>query len=188
MKKIAVLVITLISCFNIYAQVIKNTTVPAKINEAKTLVVKPVAFRIHMTNQTLFFTSLKPNVIDMPVKEFDLGGNISGNNFKAFDAGVYHFDATLSINYNIEENQVINRFHLYMYRNGALIGMCSVMNPKTSVTAEHTMSISTTVMLQKGDVINLAYEVDGNQGHDSMTRGIDASFSGFKVQVENQAN
>jgi hypothetical protein len=186
MKRIAVLLSMLITSFTIYAQVnVKNTTMQAKINEVKVLAVKPVAFRIHMSNQTLFFTSLKPNMIDMPVKEFDLGGNISGNNFKAMEAGVYHFDASLSINYNIEENNIINRFHLYMYRNGGLIGMCSVMNPKTSVTAEYTLSVSTTVMLQKGEVVSLSYEVEGNAGHDSMTRGIDASFSGFKLQTEN---
>ena len=186
MKQITLPIFMLIACFALNAQVnIRPATAPVKINEVKTLAVKPAAFRIHMSNQTLFFTSLKPNSIDMPVKEFDLGGNISGNNFKAFDAGVYHFDASLSINYNIEENNIINRFHLYMYRNGVLIGMCTVMNTKTDVTAEYTMSVSTTAMLQKGDVITLSYEVDSNAGRDSMTRGIDASFSGFKVPTEN---
>jgi hypothetical protein len=187
MKQIALPFFMLITCINLNAQVTMKpaNNVAIKMNEVKALVVKPVAFRIHMQNQTVFFTSLKPNSIDMPVKEFDLGGNIAGNNFKTADAGVYHFDASLSINYNLEENNIINRFHLYMYKNGVLIGMCTVMNPKTDVTAEFTMSVSTTAMLQKGDVVSLSYEVDGNAGHDSMTRGIDASFSGFKVQTDN---
>ena len=170
-----------------HAQVnIRNNAAAGKINEVKTVVVKPAAFRIHVPNQTLFFTSTKPNVIDMPVKEFDLGGNVTGNNFKAFEAGVYHFDASLSVNCNMEENVNIHRLHLYMFRNGGLIDMHSIMNPKQSVSTEFTLSVSTTVMLQKGDVISLSYEVDTDAGHDSMTRSIDGSFSGFKVYTGEQ--
>lgn len=152
-------------------------------NEIRTLASKPCAFRIHTPNQTVFFLAQKNN-IDMSVKEFDLGGNVTGNNFKAFEEGVYHFDGTLTVNYNPEDNKNINRFRLYMLRNGSMIGMCAVMNVKGEITEEHTMSVSTTVMLQKGDVISLSYEVDSDNGKAVMTRSTDGSFSGFKVNTE----
>lgn len=188
MKKILYTVIAFVLIqTSAHAQVnIRNNNVAGKVTEIKTVAVKPAAFRIHVPNQTLFFTSTKPNVIDMSVKEFDLGGNVTGNNFKAFEAGVYHFDASLSVNCNMEENINIHRLHLYMFRNGGLIGMQTIMNPKQSVSTEFTLSVSTTVMLQKGDVISLSYEVDTDAGHDSMTRSIDGSFSGFKVNTGEQ--
>lgn len=160
-----------------------NATIAQRVPDARVLASKPCAFRIHTPNQTVFFLAQKNN-IDMPVKEFDLGGNVTGNNFKAFEEGVYHFDGTLTVNYNPEDNKNINRFRLYMLRNGSMIGLCAVMNVKGEISEEHTISVSTTVMLQKGDVISLSYEVDSDNGKAVMTRSTDGSFSGFKVNTE----
>jgi hypothetical protein len=168
------------------AQIIaaKPTVATTKINEIKAPTEKPVAFRLSPFTYPVALpanaSSANGTVLNLSVKQFDLGNNTSGNSFIAPENGVYHFDVRVNISYPISDYQDYLRFHLMLNKNGQAIEKTTFMNPATDKSPSHTLSISTTIMLNKGDAINASYNADANSAGKNASSS-DISFSGFKV-------
>lgn len=87
-------------------QNIQNVNVPKK----------GVAFRLSPYS----LSSLPANantVLNLTVKEFDLGNDTRGSNFVAPETGVYHFDARLNFGPPIADTKNYLRFHLILQKN-----------------------------------------------------------------------
>lgn len=165
-----------------YAQIkvapIQNNRVE---NQAQTLNIpkKKVAFRL-IPFSPLSLPANTATTLNLTVKEFDLGNNIRGNTFVAPENGVYHFDVRVNFSPALTDYQNYSRFFLILQKNGAEIERTSLMNPQTALTPFHTLSISTTLLLNAGEVISAIYNADANPGTAAIS-GVNASFSGFKV-------
>ena len=154
------------------------------IAEVKAPAPKPVAFRLAPFSGTMTLpanvSSSVGTILNLTVKEFDLGSNTSGSSFVAPENGVYHFDIRLTIGYSVADYQEYLRFYLMLNKNGGVIEKTVFMNPQTDKTPTHTLAISTTIMLKKGDTLNASYNADANSAGKSVAVS-EVSFSGFKV-------
>ena len=151
--------------------------------EIKPAAPKAIAFRLSPFTNPMSLPANGPaagTVLNLAVKEFDLGNNISGNSFITPENGVYHFDIRLNITYPVTDYQDYLRFYLMLNKNGAAIEKTFFMNPQTDKTPFHTLTISTTVLLKKGDTITASYNADANSASKYAT-ATEVSFSGFKV-------
>lgn len=156
----------------------------ANIAEVKAAAPKAVAFRLSPFSGSMSLgsnvSSRLGTVLNLTVKEFDLGTNVSGNSFVAPENGVYHFDIRLTFGYSVADYQEYLRFYLMLNKNGSVLEKTVLMNPQTDKTPTHTMAISTTIMLKKGDAITASYNADANSSGKSVSVS-EVSFSGFKV-------
>ena len=186
MKKYFFLGVTFISaCLVTTAQVIMvSPNVTNNVAEKKEPLKKDVAFRLSPFS---YPQSLPANVssvtgtdLNLTVKEFDIGNNTAGNSFTVPENGIYHLDVRLNITFPISEYEDYNRFYLMLNKNGSVMEKTILMNPKTPISPMHTLMVSTTVMLMKGDVITASYNADANPG-DRYVSASDISFSGFRV-------
>jgi hypothetical protein len=140
---------------------------------------KPVAFRL-FNYSGLSLPSSGATVLNVSVKEFDLSNNTRGNTFVAPDNGVYHFDVRLNFSFPITDYANFLRFHLSLLKGSQTIEKTTIMNAQTAFSPDHTLMISTTLALMKGDVISASFNTDANPGTNAVN-GSSASFSGFKV-------
>jgi hypothetical protein len=184
MKKLFLFTMSLVLSYLITnAQIIlANPAVTNRVNDTKSPVQKAVAFRLSPFSYPV---SLPANTttgteLTLTVKEFDLGNNISGSAFTTTESGVYHFDVRLNITFPISEYEDYLRFYLMLNKNGSTLERTVLMNPQTDKSPFHTLAISTTVMLMKGDVITTSYNADANAG-ERYASAYEVSFSGFKV-------
>ena len=152
----------------------RPTNQAQNINIAK----KQVAFRLSQFSG-LSLPANSNTVLNVSLKEFDLGNNTRGNTFVAPENGVYHFDVRLNFSPALTDYQNYLRFHLILKKGNTEIERTSLMNAQTALTPVHTLSISTTVLLNAGDVVSTVYLGDANPGTGPISGG--ASFSGFKV-------
>jgi hypothetical protein len=165
---------------------IVNPNISNSVTEMKTPVPKQVAFRLSPFSYPVYFPANATidvgTEINLGVKEFDLGNNISGNNFVAPENGIYHFDVRMTITYPVTDYEEYQRFYLMLKKNGASVETTILMNPQTTKAPFHTLAISTTLMLMKGDVIGANFNADANSSDKSLW-ATDISFSGFKVNT-----
>lgn len=156
----------------------------ANITEMKPVAPKVVAFRLSPFSNPMSLpanvSSPTGTILNLTVKEFDLGNNISGNSFIAPENAVYHFDIRVTIAYPISDYQDYLRFYLMLNKNGSVLEKTVLMNPQTDKSPSHTLAISTTIMLKKGDAITASYNADANSPGKAAT-ATELSFSGFKV-------
>jgi hypothetical protein len=139
----------------------------------------PVAFRLTGFNE-ISLPSEGVNSLNLSVKEFDLSNNTRGSSFEAPLNGIYHFDVRLNFSYPITDYASYLRFHLFLLKGSETIEKTTMMNAQTPLTPDHTISISTTVMLSKGDIVSTSFSTDANPGTGAL-RSTSVSFSGFKV-------
>ena len=164
--------------------ILVSPNVTNNMAEKKEPLKKDVAFRLSPFSYPV---SLPANVssetgtdITVTIKEFDLGNNTSGSSFIVPENGVYHFDVRMNITFPISEYQDYNRFYLMLNKNGSVMEKTILMNPQTAISPFHTLMISTTHMLMKGDVITTSYNADANPG-DRYVSASEVSFSGFRI-------
>lgn len=185
MKKMFLLINTsIVFAFASFAQIkvapIQTDRVQNQNAQTINIPKKQVAFRLApFSGLSLAANTAIP--LNLTVKEFDLGNNTRGNSFVAPKNGVYHFDVRLSFSPVLTDNVNYLRFHLILQKaNGSEIERSTLMNPGTQYTPFYTLSISTTIALNAGEVISASYLGDANPG----TPGVNVaavSFSGFKV-------
>lgn len=140
---------------------------------------RTVAFRLSAFSG-LTLSSSGNTALNVSVKEFDLANNTRGNAFTAPENGVYHFDVHLNFNFAISDYTNYLRFHLSLLRGSDIIEKTTMMNAQTAYSPEHSLALSTTVALSKGDVITAVFATDANPGTAAIN-GTAAYFSGFKV-------
>ena len=162
--------------------ILVSPNVTNNASEVKSPVSKQVVFRISPFTSPLTLPSNTTTDLTLGVKEFDLGNNISGSSFVVPENGIYHFDVRMTISYPITDYGEFERFYLMLKKNGASVETTIVMNPQTPKTPFHTLAISTTLMLMKGDMISVSFNADANSS-DKNLWGSDISFSGFKVNT-----
>ena len=161
------------------AQIKLNPVATEKIQPTPSTVVKAVAFRL--TDATLGSLPSSGSVaLNTSLKEFDLSNNASASQFKAPETGVYHFDVNLTISPTLTDYKNYLRFHLSLMKGSEVAEKFTLMNPQTAYTTFHSLRISTTLLLNKGDVITTKYSADAEPGT-SAVNVVSASFSGFKV-------
>jgi hypothetical protein len=161
------------------AQIKLNPVATEKIQPTPATVSKPVAFRL----SDAMLGSLPSSgavALNTSLKEFDLSNNATGGQFKAPENGIYHFDVNLTISPTLTDYKNYLRFHLSLMKGSSVVEQFTLMNPQTAYTTFHSMNISTTVMLNKGDVITTKYSADA-EPNTSGVKVVTASFSGFKV-------
>jgi len=129
--------------------------------------------------------------------EFDQGGNIFFNNFLAPKAGIYHFDGRVNFTFPLTDTSEAltdeplngsneNRHHyshwyLQLYKNSKIIESTVLTNNDNALsTPRHSLSISTTVKVNKGDLISIKFIFDKEFPEQTVALEF-ASFSGFKV-------
>jgi len=170
--------------FALTAQItLKNPAIANKVDEVKPPAPKAVAFRLSPFSNSLSLPANVSSVLNLTVKEFDLGNNTSGNSFVAPENGIYHFDVRVNISYPVTDYQDYLRFYLMLNKNGNVFEKTILMNAETDKTPFHTLAISTTVMLKKGDAITASYNADTNTPGKSAT-ATELSFSGFKINMD----
>lgn len=164
--------------------ILANPNVTQRVDAVKETEKKTVAFRLAPFTTYLSLPANEPSeigtVLNVSVKEFDLGNNTSGGSFNVPENGVYHLEARLNVTYPITDYENYLRFFLMLNKNGSVMEKTILMNPATDKTPFHTLMICTTQMLMKGDVITASYNADANTGVADAT-GLKASFSGFKI-------
>ena len=152
-----------------------------KVNTVNT--PKPVAFRLTGYSNLSLPANASGNgtTLNLTVKEFDLSNATKGASFVAPETAVYHFDAHLNFSPALTDYQNYSRFHMLLLKgSGTVIERTSLMNPQTALTPFHTLSISTTVLLNKGETVYVAYNADANPNTGSVSTN-SVSFSGFKI-------
>lgn len=154
---------------------------PEKQNQVQMIKDQPktVAFRLSAFSG-LTLSSNTATVLNVSIKEFDLGNNTKGNTFVTPENGVYHFDVRINFSFPISDYRNFLRFHLSLSKGTDIIEKTTLMNAQTAYSPEHTLMISTTVSLMKGDVVSASFNTDANPGTNTVN-GTSASFSGFKV-------
>ena len=94
--------------------------------------------------------------------------------------GVYHFDLSLNLMPLITDYYTYLRYALMLHKGSdTVIERAVLMNPQTPFSPHHTLSISTTVLLNKGEVVYGYYRCDGEANATDIIAT--ASFSGFLV-------
>ncbi|MDQ6757527.1 MAG: hypothetical protein M3004_11390 [Bacteroidota bacterium] len=179
MKKYFLLVFVFLSAAAGFAQVKVMTAERQNITQTINTQPKTIAFRL-LAFSGLSLSSSNSTVLNVSVKEFDVSNNTRGNTFLVPENGIYHFDVRLNFSFGITDYTNFLRFHLYLLKGSETIEKSTLMNAQTAFTPEHTLMISTTVMLMKGDVISASFSTDANP-NTSAINGNSASFSGFKV-------
>ena len=164
---------------NLQAQIKLNPVATEKASTVTAPAPKTIAFRL--SDATLGSLPASGSVVlNTSLKEFDLANNANGTQFKAPEAGVYHFDVNLTISPNINDHKNYLRYHLSLMKGDAVAENFTLMNPQTPYTTSHSLRISTTIMLNKGEVVTTKYSADAEPGTQPV-RVVSASFSGFKV-------
>lgn len=155
-----------------------------RVAEIKQTQPMQVAFRLSPFSSfnTLPATAAEPigTDLNLTVKEFDLGKNTSGSSFIVPENGIYHFDVNLNFTFPFSDRENFVHFFLMLTRNGSLLEKSMLTNTMEELTPFHTLMISTTIMLNKGDVIRTSYSAFAKEGEHPVTV-MTASFSGFKV-------
>ncbi|HEX7846960.1 MAG TPA: hypothetical protein VF476_14260 [Chitinophagaceae bacterium] len=180
MKTILITSIALFSIVNTTTAQIKVNPLPATERvQPVTPAVKAVAFRL--SDATLAALPANSSVaLNTSLKEFDLSNNARGGQFTAPENGVYHFDVHVNISPSLTDYKNYLRFHLSLMKGNDVAEKTTLMNPQTSYTTTHTLRISTTLLLNKGDVISVKYNADAEPGT-AAVNVLNATFSGFKV-------
>jgi len=168
----------------------------------------PVAFRMQSSsgmelnsNTDVKLCSFMKPIVDPGIVsrevEFDIGGNIKSEGFVAPRSGIYHFDARLNFSFVLndgasgddsdatEADQVGLRFarwYLYLLRNNKVIETDILKNNKAPLSEYHSLALSTTLSLNKGDLVSLIYDGFADIVPRAPTVQADLiSFSGFIV-------
>ena len=158
------------------------------------------SFRLTMSNEP-GRAGLEQNVnMRLPLAvEFDQGGNIIFRSFIAPKNAIYHFDAQLNFSYpladdsmTVEEDDTTShvvetkykfyRWYLNLYKGAEIIESSVLTNNNNNSTAwpKHSLAISTTIFLQKGEAVSIGFNFEADPGEYVTPDFI--SFSGFKVQ------
>lgn len=185
MKQVVILAVMLLSFCLADSQVTiaNQKPVTSKVTDIKPA-YKQVAFRMLPFSGNVTFpanaSSATGTDLNLTVKEFDLGKDISGSSFTVPETAIYHLDVRLTINFPITDYKNYLRFYLMLNNKETTFEKTVLMSPETDKTAWHTLAISTTVMLNKGDVISASFNADAD-GRDKTVSASNLSFSGFKV-------
>lgn len=179
MKALPIAIVTLVACTLQASAQVKVNPIATQSLQVTPAPAKPVAFRL--SDATLSpLPSSGAVTLNTSLKEFDLANNASGNQFKAPENGVYHFDVNLTVSPGLTDHNKYLRFHLMLMKGSAVAEQFTLMNPQTAYTTSHSLRISTTLLLNKGDVVTTRYSADAEPGTAGVSV-VSASFSGFKV-------
>ena len=124
--------------------------------------------------------------LNLTVKEFDLSNNTKGYTFIVPETGIYHLDIHVNFTYPLSDYLKYLRFYLMLCKDGGTVLEKSYLTNQHTEEAPyspfHTLSISSTQLLNAGEEIYASYQVYGNLGA-LPVKALQASFSGFKISA-----